>query len=188
VSRLAAREGKPVADSTRRFLDQGPGKGDDAAWGFDEKEVRTAKQARLASTPSNWKAELPCPVLRLFGSSYRKGRIHVSDAVALVAGTGEQYRVHVAVDRVTGGANEGMLFDNRVLTSPVAFTLTLLVDDPDPDEARWLASSIRSIDRGILRLGSSKAAGRLALAAPPEAAGPHAELFTRIQPCEVNRG
>ena len=93
----------------------------------------------------------------------------------------------MAVDRVTGGANEGFFFQNTVLAPArrAVFRVKLRVERPSADEARWLASAVRAIDRGLMRVGSSKAGGRLALAAPPQAQGPEAEAFTALAPSEV---
>lgn len=184
VSRLARREGLPVADSLERYREQGPPKGDELAWGFDPPETRSEKQSLLRQDPAKLSEAVPCPVMRLFGSAYACGRIHFADAYAPRDPAAEQPRMHVAVDRITGGANEGMLFDNSVLTSPVQFEISIRVQDPTESEARWLAATIAAIDRGIVRVGSSKASGRLALSKSPEASGPFAEFFRRLEPCE----
>ena len=99
-----------------------------------------------------------------------------------------QRRAHVAVDRVTGGATEGFLFENDVLcgSKRVRFRVFLRVERPTEEEARWLAASLRALDRGLIRVGSSKAGGRLALATTPAATGPYKELFTTLEPSELN--
>ncbi|ETX06257.1 RAMP superfamily CRISPR-associated protein [Candidatus Entotheonella palauensis] len=77
VTRLAARDGKPVADYAQRQLYQGETlpdherwNGNNLGWGFVPEDERK---------PGN---EPNCPVLNLFGSLYRAGRIHISDAYA----------------------------------------------------------------------------------------------------------
>ncbi len=178
VTRLAAKAGQPVADSLERHearRQRGePLRGDDLSWGFVPPEERAAS----IDDPGR----VACPVMRLFGSGYQKGRVHVADALA-PAGR-EQLRRHVAVDRLTGGASDGLLFDNRVVPAKQRFAVTITVIDPSPEEAEWLVRSLQAIDMGLLRIGSSKSAGRLALARPPCATGPHAELFEAIQPRE----
>jgi CRISPR/Cas system CSM-associated protein Csm3 (group 7 of RAMP superfamily) len=126
----------------------------------------------------------------LFGSLYARGRLHIADAFADLDSGDAQRRTHVTIDRVTGGTNEGFLFDNDVLTSNgrLVFRTSLTVERPTVEEAAWLAASLRAIDLGILRVGSSKAGGRLALAAPPTASGPHHELFTALEPSGVPDG
>jgi CRISPR/Cas system CSM-associated protein Csm3 (group 7 of RAMP superfamily) len=182
VARLASREGQRVADSALRHderVEDGVAlDGDDLAWGFENDR---AARDRYTENPEL----VPCPVMRLFGSAYAKGRVHVTDA--LCASGDLQTRVHVAIDRISGGANEGLLFDNQVLTGAVEFVTTMTVSAPSDDEARWLATAVRAIDMGLIRIGSSKSTGRLCLRAVPEASGQGEEHFTRIHPLEMTR-
>lgn len=176
VARLAAREGKPVSDSYKRHAERfekgEPLKGDDLGYCFE---------------PEDPEAHDRCPVARLFGSLHKAGRIHIADGYAPTSDNSDdpeeaQNRIHVAVDQVSGGAVEHMLFDNQVLTAPVTFPVTMRVEDPTEDEAGWLAATIRALDVGLLRVGSAKSAGRLSLRASPEATGPYAELFIDLCP------
>lgn len=192
MSRLAAREGHPVAYSLERHRQRRDKvTGEEIGWCFTPEEQRSADERPL----------ITCPVGRLFGSLAARGRIHISDAYAPVPigsdkREGTQLRRHVAIDRVTGGASEGALFDNIVLVGGISaspeFHVTMMVNSPSADEARWLAQSIRALDVGVIRVGSSKAAGRLCLRNVPTASGPFADQFTSITPSvqesEVRRG
>ncbi|MDR2390487.1 MAG: RAMP superfamily CRISPR-associated protein [Planctomycetota bacterium] len=187
MTRLAAREGEPVANSAaleRKRREAGKGlkteeamNGDNLGWGFIPKGERTAA--------ARDRPESACPIMKLFGSFRRAGRIHFADAIvkrgAANAKTAEQMRMHVAIDRITGGANDGMLFDNLVLTSDLgnAFPVRIRIADPEEKEARWLAQTLKALDLGILRVGSSKASGRLT-ARKVRASGGHAEVFGRF--------
>jgi len=182
VSRLAAREGHPVAYSLRRHREHGDQvTGDDVGWGFLPQDQRKAG------------AEPPdCVAARLFGSLAGRGRVHITDSLAKRRDVDRQVRRHVAIDRTTGGANEGALFKNAVLTggseSVPTFRVTMQVKKPTEDEARWLAQAIRALDLGIIRVGSSKASGRLSLARAPVATGPRSERFEAIQPFTHQNG
>ncbi|HNC62778.1 MAG TPA: hypothetical protein PK799_14175 [Rhodocyclaceae bacterium] len=70
----------------------------------------------------------------------------------------------------------------------VALTLQIGVENPSESEARWLASTIRAMHLGLVRIGSSKAAGRLELLEPPTAVGPHADLFRNLLSETQNHG
>ncbi|MCO6454199.1 MAG: hypothetical protein J5I93_02685 [Pirellulaceae bacterium] len=124
-----------------------------------------------------------CPVACLFGSTLRAGRLKISDALVACrdaesgeGGDDQQLRRHVAVDRITGGAAESMLFDNTVLTadgngrSP-RFCFTLRIGHPEVRETQWLAAALRALDLGLLRVGSSKSSGRLSLVEAPVVRG-----------------
>ncbi|MDR1611171.1 MAG: RAMP superfamily CRISPR-associated protein [Planctomycetota bacterium] len=184
MTRLAAREGEPVANSAalelkrrdagERLKPEERMTGDNLGWGFIPMDQRTAG-AGGGIKPA-------CPVMKLFGSFHGAGRIHFADAIVKCGGDNApspaQMRMHVAVDRITGGANDGMLFDNLVLTSDFgnAFHVRIRIADPEEKEARWLAQTLKALDLGILRVGSSKASGRLS-ARKVEASGRHADVF-----------
>jgi CRISPR/Cas system CSM-associated protein Csm3 (group 7 of RAMP superfamily) len=192
VNRLAARQDRPVADHVQRqqrvwrgelFSKTDEMTGDNLGWCFLPKEQRRHK---AASTD--------CPVAALFGTLFHSGRIFISDAYAHCSSDAtnqmpkeEQRRTHVAVDRITGGAAESMLFENTVLTayangtSP-QFPVTIRIEAATEQEGRWLAKTLRALDLGLLRVGSSKSSGRLALLEPPRATGKWAELFHAVQP------
>ena len=78
-----------------------------------------------------------------------------------------QRRMHVAVDRITGGAAEGVLFENRVLTfsdeQAVEFEFRVVINNPLEHEAKWLGQTLIALDMGVLRVGCSKSSGRLEL-------------------------
>lgn len=133
--------------------------------------------------------EANCPVYALFGSPSSRGRIHVTNAYARCSNQEAdekcqelQTRMHVAVDRVTGGAAESMLFENTVLTSELdaPFGLTIRVDACQDHEANWLARTLTALHLGILRVGSSKSSGRLEIR-DLHVDPPHAEAFTKLQ-------
>jgi CRISPR/Cas system CSM-associated protein Csm3 (group 7 of RAMP superfamily) len=195
VTRLAARDGQLVADNVQRQQRVWRGElspaneslqrmsGDNLGWCFLPQEERRQGRAKTG-----------CPVAALFGTLFQAGRIHIADALAPCGAdsddgdrTEEQLRKHVAVDRITGGAAEGMLFENTVLTaysdgrSP-RFAVTMRLQQATEREARWLADTLRALDLGILRVGSSKSSGRLALSGPPQASGPGEHFFTEIRP------
>lgn len=156
ITRLAARAGHPVADSLPRYQESGAAKGDELGWGFVAKEERE----RIQEDPD----ALTCPIMKLFGSLYAKSRIHISDAYSEEPADKQkelQHRMHVAIDRITGGANEGFLFDNGVLTSGPRFHTRIQIEDPSEEEAQWVYSTLVALDLGVLRVGSSKAGGIL---------------------------
>lgn len=163
--RLAARDGFNVCDSAGQYearMAEGNYKGEKLGHCFDE--------------PAYVEDSDSCPIVALFGSCFQPGRIKITDSLARCSRHSEemeectecQKRVHVAVDRITGGAAEGMLFDNRVLTayadgSSPEFNISITIDDPKQHEARWLAQTLVALDVGVLRIGSSKSSGRLSL-------------------------
>ncbi len=179
ISRLAARDGFDVADSFEKHRlcmeQQGELSGDDLAWGF-VKDLN--ERERYQQNPDL----IECPIMKLFGSSYMASRFHIADAFAEDGAT-ENVRMHVAIDRFSGGANEGMLFDNTVLTG-AKFNVVITVANPTQREVDWIGRTIKAIDMGLVRIGSSKSAGRLGLNGSPRAEGPFSEKLNSIRAME----
>jgi CRISPR/Cas system CSM-associated protein Csm3 (group 7 of RAMP superfamily) len=121
--------------------------------------------------------------MRLFGSLYARGRIHVSDAIVRDATEAVRRRTHVSIDRVGGGASNGFLFNADVVCQTDHIPFRISIDRPTEDESRWIACTLRAMHLGVLRVGSSKAAGRFEIA-ELRARGPGAEHFENI----ANRG
>ncbi len=126
----------------------------------------------------------------LFGTCHAPGRISLSDGLAACTHveaakcSERQVRMHVAVDRITGGAAEGLLFDNHVLTgspaTPLVFTFQLSLQNPADSEIRWLAQTIAALHLGILRIGSAKSSGRLEVHNLKSPSGAGSELFMQV--------
>lgn len=138
-SRLAARGGRKVAYSHDVAL-----------------EERWSGKDAAATSPEE------CSVTALFGSAQQAGRIHISDALVPVSGSTHSERTHVSIDRAWATSREGMLFSNGVLTKlGEPFIVRIRIRDVQEHEAIWIARTLLAIDIGLVRLGSSKAAGRL---------------------------
>ncbi|MBO7329091.1 MAG: hypothetical protein J6W00_10025, partial [Lentisphaeria bacterium] len=141
-SRLAARDGKKLVDSVERYRNEGAVK-TDQLYANGEDDV----------------------ISSLFGSHEKRGRIHIADAYSTQPvddpAADTQYRPHVAIDRFSGGTNDGKLFSNYVLAGNVKFTTVITIAAPNADEIGYLQKTLQALHCGVLRLGSSKAAGRL---------------------------
>lgn len=111
------------------------------------------------------------PILDLFGSLYKRGRIHFSDAYSVAeAKTGNlQQRKHVAIDAFSGGFVNGALFTNSVLVGNVCFKLNVsLIASQNLEtwkrEVLWLKKTLNALNLGIISVGSSKGSGLLEIA------------------------
>jgi len=179
INRLAAREGKPVAFDVNEHMtaieENREITGEDVGYAFLSKAEREQPEAYKL---------IKCPVSKLFGTMLQRGRIHIADALSPVKEHLKQVRMHVAIDRITGGAKDGALFKNEVIIGSQVesprFTSIILVNDPTEDEVRWICKTIKAIDLGVVRIGTRKAAGRLELAEPIKATGRFAEQFNTL--------
>lgn len=105
------------------------------------------------------------PILDLFGSLYKRGRIHFTDAYCDESDKiNEQKRAHVAVDRFSGGAVPGALFFNKVLVGDAVFRLKISLLPHSAQELVWLKKTLLAIHLGVISVGSSKASGLLEIA------------------------
>ena len=194
MSKLAAKEGLPVADSYERHENYRSG-----ASKVETDELNGENLGRCFLPKDQWREpnhppKIDCPIAHLFGSLFHAGRIHFSDALSVKGSAKsytEQMRMHVAVDRITGGAAESMLFDNTVLVAidskdtPV-FEVKICIADPLEQEVRWLRKTIVALDLGLLRLGSSKSAGRIELQTAPHVNGPMSNSLNNLAPQHKN--
>ncbi|MCF0223309.1 MAG: hypothetical protein HUK20_03495, partial [Fibrobacter sp.] len=167
MSRLAAKEGFILKDSHDHWNENRKSfKGDELGWGFVGKDERE----NFKKNPTLLKD----PILELFGSLYKRGRIHFSDAYSKEPrkDSDTQLRKHVSIDRFSGGANDGALFSNKVLVGNVKFSMDVSISrksfdgkDVDADqwkkEITWLKKTFRAINQGIISFGSSKGSGLL---------------------------
>ena len=161
MTRLAVRDGAHVCDSIDQWYDLYEEEGakaykpDLVGWGFVDRKNREKYQQEPHL--------LDDPILDLFGSMYKKGRIHIADSFSKTVNNMDvQDRMHVAIDRFSGGANEGALFNNQVLLGEdLRFPVTLSLQRPEENEIKWLINTLRALHLGILCVGSSKSAGRL---------------------------
>ena len=171
ITRLAAREGVEISDSAAKAASEGPLPYDKIAWGGEERD--------------DWKENpnlVSDPILRLFGSFYARSRIHISDGLVPVETATVQYRKHVALDAISGGAIESLLFDNDVLIGG-EFKVQITVQNPEEREVVWLIKALKALDLGLIRVGSSKASGRFEIAGL-EARGNFAEKINVLKKVE----
>lgn len=160
MSRLAARDGERLSDNVEQYITDG------------ERDVLTLHKNNDA-------------ILDLFGSLNQRGRIHFCDAISSrpVERKDEQKRFHVVIDRFTGGTNDGKLFSNTVLVSSdnLKFETEISIDKPEQKEVIWLQKALQALHLGLIRLGSSKASGRLEVSSINILANPKNLIFETIK-------
>ncbi|MGJ7908498.1 RAMP superfamily CRISPR-associated protein [Actinopolyspora sp. H202] len=118
----------------------------------------------VACTDQSCGGCVPC---RLFGFSPatgaegtgRRGRIAVHDATIETTADPE-HRQHVAIDRFTGGATDGLLYTDEVLTSG-RFRLRVepLATDLTETERLLLRAVVTDLDDGLVGIGGRSTAG-----------------------------
>lgn len=156
MTRLAKKDGCELRYQTKDF------KADLVGWGGVESGENRKK---IQEKPDL----LNDPILDLFGSLYKRGRIHFSDAYSETpfAESDLQRRTHVAIDAFSGGTNSGMLFTNEVLVKG-SFKMKISVTPSCSGNAKswkrelnWLKNTLYALHLGIISIGSSKGSGLL---------------------------
>ncbi len=120
-----------------------------------------------------------CPVCEVFGHRHRRGLLVFADSVvdtrdAPGAPPGSSPRTQVGIDRVTGGACDGLLFECEPVT---AGRLQLRIDLLGAVD-EWVRPAIKHVLRdlhdGVIGVGSrvTRGMGTLRLATDPPAPGP----------------
>ena len=99
-----------------------------------------------------------CPLCSLFGSTHGRGRIAFRDS--LISQPHLQERSHVAIDRISGGGQDKLLFTDDVVT---AGRLTLRVSSLGPVvewERSLLLHVVRDIHDGLIGIGRGAQRGQ----------------------------
>lgn len=100
-----------------------------------------------------------CPICKLFGSTFFKGRIEIPDAY-LKAGTEAilEERDGVAIDRFTGGAASGALFQVEVV-SKAQFQTRINVHNFECWQIGMLAILMNDLEDELIQIGSGTSRG-----------------------------
>lgn len=100
-----------------------------------------------------------CPVSQLFGSLSLKSRIFFADAYPVdPAQVATGLRHNVAINRVTGGAQRGSLFDKEVVEAG-SFHTQITLQNFELWQLSLILWLIRDLDQGYMRLGASTSRG-----------------------------
>lgn len=93
-----------------------------------------------------------------------------SEQLSKIPDSEVQKRNHVAINSFSGGNYQHSLFSNLVLINGKDNTpqwkTKIIIDNVTDEDIEWLAKSLRALDIGLLRVGSSKSSGRLEVAEP----------------------
>lgn len=102
-----------------------------------------------------------CHTCTLFGSPILAGKVRIPDmelADEMWTGTFE-IRDGVGIDRDSGLAAEGVLYDFEVVPSGTTFHFEWIVDSPDPVELGLMAVAVRELQNGYVAIGGKTTRG-----------------------------
>jgi CRISPR-associated protein Csm3 len=102
-----------------------------------------------------------CPVCRLFGVPHYGGRLLIRD-LPLVRTPGVREvmeRTGVGIDRDTGTARSGILYDFEVVPAGSAFALEWVLENPSDEDWRVTVLGLLALARGDVHLGGKVSRG-----------------------------
>jgi len=102
-----------------------------------------------------------CPICRLFGSTEFIGRVSINDAY-LTSWTGRnpvESRDGVGIDRLTGGAFGGALFNLEAISSGIEFQTEIHLRNFETWQLGMLLLAVQDMEDGLVRVGSGRSRG-----------------------------
>ncbi len=103
-----------------------------------------------------------CPACRLFGSTFFIGRISVQDAYLTGAEGVTQYtekRDGVGIDRFSGGAAKGALFNSLVVSAGVSFQTEVYLRNFEIWQLGAVMLILQDMEDELIRVGSGRSRG-----------------------------
>lgn len=103
-----------------------------------------------------------CRVCRVFGSPWFAGKLRISDLPLCDQTDGvvtSEIRDSVAIDRDTGTAAHGKLFQHEVAPAGLSFSLHASIDNPNMEEIGMVLIGIKLLERGEIRVGGATSRG-----------------------------
>ena len=105
-------------------------------------------------------AKQSCPICHLFGNQMRAAKVSISDST-IKGDWLNHYEVRkgVSIDRDTGIATRGALYDFEVVPASIVFSFEVHCENVSRLELKWLLVSLDSLRNGRLKLGGKVARG-----------------------------
>ncbi len=102
-----------------------------------------------------------CPICRLFGSTEFIGRVSINDAYLVDSQRPRptEERDGVGIDRLTGGAFGGALFNLEAVSSGVKFHTNIYLRNFEVWQLGMLLLLIQDMQDGLIRVGSGRSRG-----------------------------
>lgn len=128
---------------------------------LQRKKDRDAKIRELGSEKfQEYVDKHSCPICQLFGNQLRAAKVQISDAMLIGDWDGQfEYRNGVRINRDTGKAEGGALFDIEVVPAGNVFQFNVRGTNLSELEERWLLIALEALRQGQLTIGGKIAKG-----------------------------
>jgi CRISPR/Cas system CSM-associated protein Csm3 (group 7 of RAMP superfamily) len=101
----------------------------------------------------------PCAVSRLFGYTGQRGRVKFTHAWPTVEAVPIDVITRVAINRLTGAADEGKLFDLEAIPPGVTFHFFVVLENLSAEEKGHFAMGLRALNLQLAGIGAHGTVG-----------------------------
>lgn len=101
----------------------------------------------------------PCPVCQVFGYVGQRGRVRVHHAFPAKGGLPLDIITRVAINRISGAADEGKLFDVEAIPPGAVFYFYVVLENLTSDQARTFDAGIQALQLQLATLGAHSTVG-----------------------------
>jgi CRISPR/Cas system CSM-associated protein Csm3 (group 7 of RAMP superfamily) len=114
-----------------------------------------------------WKADFleaigrpaPCEVCSIFGYMGQRGRVKISHAFPATGDVPVDIITRVAINRLTGAADEGKLFDLEAIPPGCVFYFFAVLENMEPEQKRQFDMGVRALNLQLAGLGAHSTVG-----------------------------
>ncbi len=117
-----------------------------------------AKQEWLAQLATHGRHN-PCPICQVFGYVGQRGRVRMQHAFPAQGGTPLDVITRVAINRISGAADEGKLFDVEAVPPGAVFYFYVVLENLNEAQMRTFDAGIHAVQLQLATLGAHSTVG-----------------------------
>lgn len=117
-----------------------------------------AKQEWLAQLAVHGRKN-PCPICQVFGYVGQRGRVRVQHAFPAQGGTPLDVITRVAINRISGAADEGKLFDVEAVPPGAVFYFFVVLENLNDGQQRTFDAGMQALQLQLATLGAHSTVG-----------------------------
>ena len=124
----------------------------------DGRRPGAAGQGRVVRGCTRGRAN-PCPVCQVFGYVGQRGRVRVQHAFPAQGKLPLDIITRVAINRISGAADEGKLFDMEAVPPGAMFYFFVVLENMNDAQVRTFESGVRALQLQLATLGAHSTVG-----------------------------
>lgn len=124
-----------------------------------EAQATPAKQAWFNTLHERHGRNNPCPICQVFGYVGQRGRVRVHNAFPAEGGLPLDIITRVAINRISGAADEGKLYDVEAIPPGAVFYFYVVLENMNADQVRTFDYGIQALRLQLATLGAHSTVG-----------------------------